>query len=377
MRKAVGNELFELIYEKYKITKPIRLIELFGGIGCQFQALKNIGANVESWVYCDFDKYACKGFNAIRGTNYEPSDITKLVAKDLKIIDRDKYEYILTYSYPCQDLSISGRQEGMKKGSSTKSSLLWEVERILEECGKELPQVLLLENVVECHSDANKQDFLVWVSKLEKLGYRNWLEDLNSKHYNAPQSRERTYMVSILGEYYYQFPNEEPLKVCTRDILENEVNDKYYIDINKLKNKNYEQSRRVYHIDGISPTIHTCGGGDREPKIFIPFGTYYTWKNKQGEINTQCNRAMDINGVSLTVPTLSGHLKIVTDYENGIVRKLTPRECMRLMGWKDEQIDKQEEVVSKTQCYKQAGNGIVIQVLEKIFSNLIVDKNND
>lgn len=116
-----------------KITKPIRLIELFGGIGSQASALRNIGANFDHWRLCEFDKYAVKSYNAVHGTDFTTSDIRELHREDLGIVDTDKYTYIMTYSFPCTDLSIAGKQEGMKKGSGTRSGLLWEVERLLTE----------------------------------------------------------------------------------------------------------------------------------------------------------------------------------------------------------------------------------------------------
>ena len=140
--------IFDCLYPIYKITKPIRLIELFAGIGSQAKALKNLKVNFEYYKIVEFDKYAIASYNAIHNTNFKPLDITKIHANDLEIVDTDKYEYIMTYSFPCQDLSLAGKGRGMAKGSGTRSGLLWEVERILKEC-KELPQVLLMENVPE------------------------------------------------------------------------------------------------------------------------------------------------------------------------------------------------------------------------------------
>lgn len=130
----------------FKIDKPIRLIELFAGIGAQAKALERIGANFEHYRVCEIDKYAVKSYNAIHGTNFVPSDITKITADDLGITDLDKYCYVMTYSFPCQDLSLAGKMKGMKKGTGTRSGLLWEVKRLLDEC-QELPQLLLMENV--------------------------------------------------------------------------------------------------------------------------------------------------------------------------------------------------------------------------------------
>lgn len=145
------TDIFGYLYPNYKITKPIRLIELFAGIGSQAMALRDLGANFEQYRVVEIDPFAIKSYNAIHGTNFEPTDITTVSALDLKITDTDRYEYIMTYSFPCQDLSLAGRGKGMEKGSGTRSSLLWEVERILLELKErnELPQVLVMENEFE------------------------------------------------------------------------------------------------------------------------------------------------------------------------------------------------------------------------------------
>ena len=118
--------------------------------------------------------------------------------------------------------------KGMSKGGGTRSGLLWEVERLLDEC-TELPQVLLMENVPQVHGAKNKKDFYAWINKLESLGYKNYYKDLNAKHYGIPQSRNRCFMVSLLGDYYYSFPKRKPLKLKLKDLLEKEVDEKYYL----------------------------------------------------------------------------------------------------------------------------------------------------
>jgi len=228
--------LFEFSKPKYKITKPIRLIELFGGIGSQAKALKNLGANFEHYKLVEFDQHAVDSYNAVHGTNFVTQDITQTHSKDLAITDRESYTYILTYSFPCQDLSLAGKGRGMEKGTGTRSGLLWEVERILDECGKELPHILLLENVPQVHSLAknenghsNLDDFMQWQRKLESLGYSNWWQDLNAKNYGIPQNRNRCFMVSILGDYYYSFPRKQNSRKKIDDLLDTEVDKKYYL----------------------------------------------------------------------------------------------------------------------------------------------------
>lgn len=127
----------------FKVDKPIRLIELFAGIGSQAMALRDLGADFEHYKVVEFDKYAIKSYNAIHGTDFPTLDITEISGSDLQIEEIEKYCYIMTYSFPCQDLSVAGKQAGMAKGSDTRSGLLWEVERLLNET-EQLPQVLVL-----------------------------------------------------------------------------------------------------------------------------------------------------------------------------------------------------------------------------------------
>ena len=215
----------------------------------------------------------------------------------------------------------------MEKGSGTRSGLLWEVERILKECD-ELPQVLLMENVIQVHGKKNMEHFKQWIKVLEGLGYSNFWEDLNAKDYGIPQNRNRTFMISILGDYTYEFPKPIELKTKLKDMLDETVDEKYYLSnaqiekihidskdaliydksmlgfegnareyndimptisareykeprvvnesklneinmIGLLNIKGNEQVRRVYGVDGLSPTLNTMQGGNRQPKILI------------------------------------------------------------------------------------------------------------
>lgn len=251
--------IFEFMeIENYKIKKPIRLIELFSGVGSQAKALKNIGVEFEHYRICEFDKYAVASYNAIHGTNFETSDITKIHASDLEIVNTLEYEYIMTYSFPCTDLSLAGQQKGMEKGSGTSSGLLWEVERLLDECD-ELPQVLLMENVIQVHNKKNIEHFNKWCDFLESKGYSNFWQDLNSKDYGIPQNRNRCFMVSILGNYNYEFPKPMELKLRLKDMLEDEVDEKYYLSDEKLKRiaSWKAQQKPLEHINGRNSIVQT------------------------------------------------------------------------------------------------------------------------
>ncbi|MBQ8637126.1 MAG: DNA (cytosine-5-)-methyltransferase [Clostridia bacterium] len=213
---------------KFVNTKPIRLIELFAGIGSQAKALKRLGIPFESHFVCDFDKYAVASYNAVHSTNYEPCDITTITAADLNIVDTTSYTYLLTYSFPCQDLSVAGKGAGMAEGSGTRSSLLWEVKRILAEC-LELPQLLLMENVPQVHGKKYISAFDEWIEFLTSLGYSNFWQDLNAKNFGMPQNRNRCFMVSILGDYSFNFPQGIPLNLHFADMLEEDVDEKFYL----------------------------------------------------------------------------------------------------------------------------------------------------
>ena len=226
--------LFDYTREPIQINKPIRLIELFAGYGSQAMALRNIGADFEHYKAVEFDKYAIASYNAVHGTDFPVIDITDVTGKDLEIVDTDKYCYILTYSFPCTDLSVAGRMMGMEEGSGTRSSLLWEVKRLLDEV-ENLPQILLMENVTAVHSEENQPHFRKWLDFLESKGYSNYVEDLNAKDYGVAQNRDRTFCVSILGEYNFKFPKPIELRYCMKDYLEDGVDEKYYLKSKKAE----------------------------------------------------------------------------------------------------------------------------------------------
>ena len=251
----------------FVIDKPVRLIELFAGIGAQAKALTNLGVEYEHHFACEFDKYAVCSYNAIHGTNFKPSDIREIHAADLGITDTDKYCYIMTYSFPCQDLSKAGKQKGMAKGGSTRSGLLWEVERLLDEC-EELPQVLLMENVPDVVGTKNMQHFAEWLAKLESLGYYNNWQIINAKDCGIPQNRERCFMVSLLGDYYYEFPEPIPLELRLKDVLEDKVDESYYLNdaqVETILNSTFNTTaNRIYDAGGAVGTL--CARDYKDPK---------------------------------------------------------------------------------------------------------------
>ncbi|MBQ2678793.1 MAG: DNA (cytosine-5-)-methyltransferase [Firmicutes bacterium] len=266
-------------FPKVKIEKKIRLIELFAGIGAQAMALRDIGADFEHYKVIEFDKYAVASYNAIHGTDFKPTDICDVHAADLEIAEKDKYCYLLTYSFPCQSLSVAGKMEGMSRtdwenGKSTRSGLLWEVERILGELPKEqLPDILLMENVPQVHAEQNKADFDLWCEFLRKKGYQNFRKDLNARDYGIPQNRKRCFMVSVLADDFvdFEFPKPIRLEKVMKDFLEDSVAEKYYINspkarqlIEKLIANGTLDSKKKFREQRIMRTIDLCVKNPRE-----------------------------------------------------------------------------------------------------------------
>ena len=294
----------------------LRVFEAFAGYGSQSIALRNLGIEYEVVAISEIDKYAIKAYEAIHGSTNNLGDISKIDPRDIP--DHD----LFTYSFPCQDLSVAGKQAGLGKG--TRSGLLYECEKIIE---AKKPKYLLLENVKNLVGKKFKPQFNEWLAYLESLGYTNYWKVLNAKDYGVPQNRERVFVVSILGEHKpYEFPKPMPLDKGIKDIIENGVDDICYVERTPLKylNRNGKKTdgRYTFCVD----TCHT--GGIKE---------YYSDNSFR-------------------------------------IRKLTPRECFRLMGMSDDDIDKiQAAGISNTQQYKMAGNSIVVDVLEAIFKKLFME----
>ena len=290
---------------EYTEQNPLRLIELFAGIGSQTQALTNIGVPHTVVGISEIDKYAIQSYKAMHGEVTNFGDIREI--KSLPDAD------LWTYSFPCQDISVAGKGAGIKEG--TRSGLLFEVERLLITASEKgnLPKYLLLENVKNLVSKKFKADFDRWLYFLSSLGYTNYWQILNAKDFGIPQNRERVFCVSIRGEHKpFKFPEKRELKLRLRDMIDEVVDEKYYLKESTIRSiinssfnsrrdsirkgddvaytilardfkgpqcvqvgevvggkwdKMHDISRRVYEPDGISPTVHCPQGGNTELKI--------------------------------------------------------------------------------------------------------------
>lgn len=360
----------------------ITVNELFSGIGAFRKALERLGVPHKIVGISEIDKYAIKSYESMYGTTRNYGDISK--------VDRLDYADMWTYGFPCQDISISGSQAGIVK-STTRSGLLYEVQRLLVTAAlyDELPKYLILENVKNLVGKRFVNDFNTWLEWLDGIGYNNYWQVINAKDHGIPQNRERVFVVSIrkdIDTKSFEFPKGVPLDKKLRDLMEFKVGEKYYLDgkyesILKI-NDNYSMlcggiigkmhdiSRRVYNPEYISPSLHTCGGGYQEPKVFEPrvIGGIGEKKSNGGRQWYQQDRVYDDN-IAISVTTSFNPYYF--DAGQGRPRKLIPRECWRLMGFDDKDFDAAKRVCSDRQLYKQAGNSIVVPVAMGILQNLL------
>lgn len=393
----------------------LKVIELFAGIGAFRQALENQDIPHEIVGFSEIDKYAVEAYRAIHDDYTTPNlgDITKI--EELRSCD------LLTYGFPCQDISVAGYGKGIKEG--TRSGLLLEVERLLNVAAdkNKLPKYLLMENVDALLSKKHIKDFENWLVKLESLGYRNFYKILNAKDYNIPQNRNRIFCVSVReNNFKYVFPEKRGLKLKLSDLLEDEVPEKYYLRAEKveafLEKYNYEirdlgtgiypcvtpdsleKRQNGRRFKGDNEEMFTLTTQDRHGVTLI--GSL-TDKNSQGErvyttdmavtlnanggglgaktglylINKDISYCIDANYTKGT--TLEDYFKkkrrqLVSDKTFGI-RRLTPLECFRLMGFSDHDYERVRLAgISDSQAYKQAGNSIVVTVLEGILENIFI-----
>ena len=425
------------------MEKEIKILELFGGIGALTQAFKRQNIPHKVVDYVEIDKYAVKSYNAMNGTNFEPQDICTW--------DKDVEVDLIMHGSPCQDFSLAGLQKsadytldenGNMVGNGTRSSLMYETIRIVK---KIKPKYVIWENVKNLLSKKHVHNFNAYLETMEHLGYTNYYQILNAKDYGIPQNRERVFTISILGDKKYEFPKgniqecevinplkgisgkswqfeqnvysedsilrslkagggsgnipkiiehfkfplKQELKLKLKDMLEDEVDEKYYLSeekINKIAHwKAYQKPfERVLGKNSIVPTLTARGAGEEHSGMI-------TYCDK---LEDTTNLQEDCMKIGLFDDTSSDNFaKGKRDYgykdEYGTlkcnpkysiykstdlrIRKITPREAWRLMGFSDQMFERASSSGnSNTQLYKQAGNSIVVNVLEAILINLFM-----
>lgn len=423
----------------------IRVFTAFSGYDSQCMALDRLHQHNPDFTYelvgwAEIDKYAIQAHNAVypqwAERNY--GDISKIDWAQVPEFD------LFTYSSPCQDFSQAGKQAGGTEGSGTRSSLLWECRRAIL---AKRPKYLLMENVAALVSQKFIRLFNAWQLELESYGYRNFAKVLNAKDYGVPQNRERIFMVSVLDESArYEFPDPMPLTIRLKDVLEKEVEERYYLKADALEGfmpnekvgdgavnvvgelqadnrwagKTIRQQNFVIGTDKCSMSITakhlshefkiadpivlgwsriqegkgevisrhpvkvancvTAGKRDNtqnyvvEPMIGAFRGRNPENPSERGRSNGMYKQRLEINENG-TSNTLTGVQKDNMVIEYGYrIRKLTERECFRLMDMPEEYIDRiQAAGISRSQQYKMAGNSIVVACMYHIWRKLFID----
>lgn len=375
----------------------MKFIDFFSGIGGFHSGLERAGMECVGW--CEFDKFAQASYRAMYNTDdlWFGSDVTKVKGKDLPNAD------LWTFGFPCQDISIAGKQKGIKEG--TRSGLFYEIMRLIDECEENKPQWIMCENVKNLLSIDGGGGFLTVVGEMAERGYCIEWKVYNSKDYGVPQNRERVYIVGCYGKR--RSGNLLPVK------RENTTTLKQIIGSS--------QGERVYNPNGVSCTLSAQGGGmgaktglyeiDTNKVQSIGNGSRYETDNtvwptglagtltatdykhvpkvaiknatKQGYTMAEIG-----DGIDLAYPdsetrrgrvqpqrsntlTTSDNLGVLVDDEPIRIRKLTPKECWRLQGFTDEQYEKAATVNSNSQLYKQAGNAVTVNVVEEIGKHIM------
>lgn len=345
----------------------MKVVELFSGIGAQSKALKNIGISHESTA-CEVDRRIHSLYESIHGPTYNMGDITKV----MQLPDCD----LLTYSFPCQDISILGDRKGLGKNSGTRSSLLWEVERLLKSSRK-MPEFLVLENVKQLASPKHMENFKLWLDTLEAIGYKNSWKVVNSEKFGLPQKRERVFVVSSLKKTFV-FP-ENIKKASLEEFMKNddeiraEYGESLYFKCPKMaeriwKTINNTQStnstNRVYGKKGVTHALTTQGSHPGN------FGAVLY----SSELDDNFPLREKTKGLSI-----EDLKKKNLGFDLNSVRLMSPRESMLLMGFSEDDCDRAKQYMKKNKIketffYHVAGNSIAVPVLESIFKNLYASR---
>lgn len=307
----------------------VRVLELFAGIGACSKALTRLGIEHEIVDAVEIDKYAIQSFNAIHGTNFEPQDITQW-NKDIEVD-------LIMHGSPCQDFSVAGLNKGGDKGSGTRSSLMYETLRIVERLN---PKYVIWENVKNLLSKKHRHNFDAYLEAMEKLGYHSQYQVLNAKDFGVPQNRERVFTVSIRNDLNvdFKFPETKELKIRLKDVLEPQVDEKYYLSdeqTKRLKMTTYNSGSekvRVQDTDGEAGTLCARDYKDpkcvREPIIIDDYNQRVRAdQDTMGTLTTNCGASAPRNGFKIAEPQASLEQPICKDYEDP--------KCVRVGGLYD------------------------------------------
>ena len=346
-------------------------------------------------------------YNAIHETHFDSQDIREW--------DKEIEVDLIMHGSPCQDFSVAGKGAGGDEGSGTRSSLMYETIRIVN---KLKPKYVIWENVKNLLSKKHKHNFDKYVDIMLEGGYNSYYQVLNAKDYGIPQNRERVFTISIRQDIDkgYTFPEKQKLKLKLKDMLEDNVDEKYYLtdkQIERIQTTTYVSGNEKNRIQVGDITNTLCARDYKDPKCVkvadfrfdeglrvrkelicptitrkvgtsSPSGQPLWIKNntKKGYLeategdgiytNTSTKRGTVQKEM---IPALTGFQDKGVVVNNLRIRKLTPKECWRLMGFDDSDFEKAEKVNSNSQLYKQAGNSIVVNVLERILENLLIKEN--
>lgn len=351
------------------INKPLKIATAFsGGLAAVEFALKYEELNHEIVFACEWDKFARQQYLKFHG---EP----KTFYNDISDLNANKYLNeidLFVWGSPCQDLSLAGKRKGF---DGEKSSLFREGARVQKEM---MPKNFIFENVKGLLSSNKGADYKEVCETFREMGYHIATLQMNTKDFGVPQNRERVFIVGFLNadEYHnYKEPIKFELKTRLKDVLEDEVDDKYFLSQKQYQsiiNPKYESMGidRVNSENDVCNCLTTMGGGNREPKVFINSATKkgYEIATDEDSINfthpdSKTRRGRVGKGVAQTLDCACNQGVI----EKSNIRKLTPRECFRLQAVKDKDINL---VVSDSQAYKIAGNAISVNVMQELLKSL-------
>lgn len=413
------------------MNQTCNIVELFSGIGSQAKALKNLGYKVNTLGTCEWDLHAFIAYDAIHSSPELPDTIAKIGKEEiLKKLEsytlsnngKEKMEFktlrsyseeslrriiaaiernknfvdvssltgdqmpenvdILTYSFPCQDLSnvgaFHGYNKGIDKDSGSRSSLLWQVGRILQEMKegeKSLPRYLLMENVPTLLAERHKDNFKKWIEDLKELGYISYYFQLNASKFGLPQNRPRLLMISVFIEGKSEKELEKIKKFfdkkSSEDIVNEYLESEHYrkVEIKDLLRIDYKNDKYRREAEECTPndTVSRRTIWEENPQLVLEGNVV----NPQYDVIRTITTKQDRN------PN-SGNLYFDSGIEGrGKFRYLTPRECFLFMGFTDEDFDnviknnpeihKNSKLFPRDKLIRMAGNSIPVKLLEGIF----------